>query len=497
MSNNNETISSLVPVDGIKPASLELEAVRSQLAAAKGPKYWRTLEELSGQPAFAELLQREFPRAASEWVDPVTRRGFLKLAGASMALAGLAGCTKQPLEQILPYVRQPEELIPGKPIYYASAMPLGGHVHPLLVETHEYRPTKVEGNPQHGASLGASDLFSQASILDLYDPDRSINVTFKGEPRPFGEFLGSVRGRVQYHKSNQGAGLRFLSGATSSPTLASQMAAIQKLYPQSKWHRWEPLQRDSSRQGMKQAFGSYVDPIYKFDAAEVVVSLDGDFLSGIWFPGFVRYARDFMSRRKSPDKNMNRLYVAETTPTTTGAKADHKITARTSELEKIARALAAKIGVAGAAAEQLPPDQQKFVDAAAADLMAHRGKCVVVPGVFQSAGMTAIAHAMNAALGAIGQTVNFIDPVEADPVENIESIRELANDIAGGKVETLIFLGGNPVYDAPADLNFADALSKMAATRTNRWLNFQSTKMKPLTTPSGSVAANPLSGSVE
>jgi MoCo/4Fe-4S cofactor protein with predicted Tat translocation signal len=468
MSNNNETISSLVPVDGIKPASLELEAVRSQLAAAKGPKYWRTLEELSGQPAFAELLQREFPRAASEWVDPVTRRGFLKLAGASMALAGLAGCTKQPMEQILPYVRQPEELIPGKPIYYASAMPLGGHIHPLLVETHEYRPTKVEGNPQHGASLGASDLFSQASILDLYDPDRSINVTFKGEPRPFGEFLGSVRGRVQYHKSNQGAGLRFLSGATSSPTLASQMAAIQKLYPQSKWHRWEPLHHDSSRQGMKQAFGSHVDAIYKFEAAEVVVSLDGDFLSGIWFPGFVRYARDFMSRRKSADKNMNRLYVAETTPTTTGAKADHKVAVRTSELEKIARALAAKVGLAGAAAEQLTPDQQKFVDAAAADLMAHRGKCVVVPGVFQSAGMTAIAHAMNAALGAIGQTVNYIDPVEADPVEHTESIRELANDIAGGKVETLVLLGGNPVYDAPADLNFADALRKMAGDQSKQ-----------------------------
>ena len=232
-------------------------------------------------------------------------------------------------------------------------MPLGGHVHPLLVETHEYRPTKVEGNPQHGASLGASDLFAQASILDLYDPDRSINVTFKGEPRPWGEFLGSIRGRVQYHKSNQGAGLRFLSGATSSPTLASQMAAIQKLYPQSKWHRWEPVHRDSSRQGTKQAFGSYVDPVYKFDAADVVVSLDGDFLSGIWFPGFVRYARDFMSRRKlsGPEagSKMNRLYVAETTPTTTGAKADNKINARPSELEKIARALAAKVGVAGAA----------------------------------------------------------------------------------------------------------------------------------------------------
>ena len=472
MSNNNESNSSLVPVNAIKPASMELEAVRSQLAAAKGPKYWRTLEELSGQPAFAELLEREFPRAASEWVDPVSRRGFLKLAGASMALAGLAGCTKQPLEQILPYVRQPEELIPGRPIFYATAMPLGGHVHPLLVETHEYRPTKVEGNPQHGASLGASDLFAQASILDLYDPDRSINVMFKGEPRPWGEFLGAIRGRVQFHKSNQGAGLRFLSGATSSPTFASQMAAIQKLYPQSKWHRWEPVHRDSSRQGTKQAFGAYVDPVYKFDAADVVVSLDGDFLSGIWFPGFVRYARDFMSRRKlnGPEEGskMNRLYVAESTPTTTGAKADHKVNARPSQLEAIARALAAKVGVAGGAAEQLTPEAQKFVDAAAADLMARRGKCVVVTGVMQSASLTATVHAMNAALGNVGQTVSYIDPVEADPIEHTESIRELATDIAAGKVETLILLGSNPVYDAPADLNFGDLLKKMSADQNKQ-----------------------------
>ena len=463
MSNNNESNSSLVPVDAIKPASMELEAVRSQLAAAKGPKYWRTLEELSGQPAFTELLEREFPRAASEWVDPVSRRGFLKLAGASMALAGLTGCTKQPLEQILPYVRQPEELIPGKPIYYATAMPLAGHVHPLLVETHEYRPTKVEGNPQHGASLGSSDLFSQASILDLYDPDRSINVMFKGEPRPWGEFLGSVRGRVQYHKSNQGAGLRFLSGATSSPTLASQMAAIQKLYPQSKWHRWEPVHRDGMRQASKLAFGNYYDPIYKFEAADIVVSLDADFLSGSWFPGFVRYARDFMSRRKSPDKNMNRLYVAETTPTTTGAKADHKIPVTNSEMQKIARALASSVGAGTAGGEQFNGEQGSWTTNAARELLAHRGKCLVVAGVFQPAEIHLLAHAMNAALGNVGQTVSYIEAVEADPVESTASIRELANDINAGKVETLVLLGGNPIYDAPADLNFGDALKKMAA----------------------------------
>src|SRR5260221_2184361 len=183
MSNTSDSNPNLVSVSEIKPASMQLDTVRKKLAEAKGPKYWRTLEELSNQQAFGELLEREFPRQASEWVDPVSRRSFLKLAGASMALAGLAGCTKQPLEQILPYVRQPEQLVPGKPIFYATAMPFHGHALPLLGGTHEFRPTKVEGNPQHQASMGATDLFAQASILNLYDPDRSTTLTYMGELR--------------------------------------------------------------------------------------------------------------------------------------------------------------------------------------------------------------------------------------------------------------------------------------------------------------------------
>src|SRR5215470_14028155 len=206
MSKTSDSNPKLISAGEIKPARLELDTVRKKLAEAKGPKYWRTLEELSSgshEAVFGELLEREFPRQHSEWLDPVSRRNFLKLAGASMALAGLAGCTKQPVEQILPYVRQPEELVPGKPIYYATAMPFAGYALPLLVETHEYRPTKIEGNKDHACSLGATDLFAQASILDLYDPDRSIDITFDGEPRPWGEFLGARRGRVVYHKGNR------------------------------------------------------------------------------------------------------------------------------------------------------------------------------------------------------------------------------------------------------------------------------------------------------
>jgi molybdopterin-containing oxidoreductase family iron-sulfur binding subunit len=461
MSNKNESNSNLVSVSEIKPASLELDAVRKKLAEAKGPKYWRTLEELSAQPAFGEMLEREFPRQASEWVDPVSRRTFLKLAGASMALAGLAGCTKQPLEEILPYVRQPEQLIPGKPIFYATAMPFHGHAIPLVVETHEFRPTKVEGNPQHGASLGATDLFSQASILDLYDPDRSNVLTHMGEGRPWGEFISAMNAEVAAQKATQGATLRFLSGAVTSPTFAWQMKNVLQQYPKAKWHRWDPINRDGVRAGSKLAFGGYYDPIYKFDAAVVVVSLDADFLSGSWFPGFVRYSRDFIRNRKlDKGDEMNRLYVAESSPSTTGGKADHWLVLRPSEVDSLARYLASKVGVS-AQAGHLSDEQQKWADAAAAELMEHKGKCLVVPGEFQTPAVHALAHAMNAALGNVGQTVTYIDPVEADPVEHGQSIRELVADMNAGKVETLIIFGGNPVYNAPVDLEFDKALAKL------------------------------------
>jgi MoCo/4Fe-4S cofactor protein with predicted Tat translocation signal len=462
MSNKSDSNTNLVSVSEIKPASLELDEVRQKLAAAKGPKYWRTLEELSGQQAFGEMLEREFPRQASEWVDPVSRRSFLKLAGASMALAGLAGCTKQPLEQILPYVRQPEQLIPGKPIFYATAMPFHGHALPLLVETHEFRPTKVEGNPQHPASLGATDLFAQASILDLYDPDRSTVLTHMGESRPWGEFALALAAEAAAQKATQGAGLRFLSGSVSSPTFAWQMKAVQGLYPQAKWHRWEPVNRDGARAGSKLAFGGYYDAIYKFDAAAVIVSLDADFLSGSWYPGFVRYARDFARGRKLENGNqMNRLYVAESSPSTTGAKADHWLALRPSEVDAVARYMAGKLG-AGAGGGELGNEAQKlWADAVVADLQAHKGKALVVPGEFQSPAVHALAHAMNAALGSVGQTVTYIEPVEADPVEHGQSIRELVADMNAGKVETLVVFGGNQVFNAPVDLEFEKALEKV------------------------------------
>jgi molybdopterin-containing oxidoreductase family iron-sulfur binding subunit len=342
-------------------------------------------------------------------------------------------------------------------------MPFAGHALPLVVTSHEYRPTKIEGNTKHGASLGATDLFAQASILDLYDPDRSTAVTHMGEPKPWGEFLGKLGTQIKVQKSLQGAGLRFLTGSVSSPTFGWQMKAILQQFPQAKWHRYDPLHRDSARAGSKLAFGAYYDAIYDFNSADFVVSLDADFLSGSWFPGFVRYSRDFMDRRKLINgKEMNRLYIAESSPSTTGAKADHRLVLRPSEVEKIARALAAKVGVGGSAAGQLIPAWQKWVDAVAADLMKSRGKSVIIPGEFSAPAVHLLAHAVNAALGNTGQTVKYIDPVEVDPVEHTQSIRELADDLNAGKVEILVMMGVNPAYDAPADLNFKEALRKAA-----------------------------------
>src|SRR5438477_91844 len=260
-----------------KKSKLDLATARARIEETKGPEYWRSLEELAGSEEFQEMLHREFPKGASEWLDSVSRRGFLKLMGASMALAGMTACTKQPLEPIVPYVRQPEEVIPGRPLFFATAFELGGYASPILVESHQYRPTKIEGNAQHPASLGGTDVFAQASILGMYDPDRSENISYLGEVRTWGSFLEAIRGPLSVQKGLQGAGIRILTQTVSSPTLADQLNSILKLYPQAKWHVYEPVNRDNVYAGaQKMAFGQPVETIYKLDGADVIVSLDAD-----------------------------------------------------------------------------------------------------------------------------------------------------------------------------------------------------------------------------
>ena len=450
-----------------KKDKLDLKTARAQIAETKGPEYWRSLEELAGSSAFQEMLHREFPKGASEWLDAVSRRGFLKLMGASLAMAGMTACTKQPLEPIVPYVKQPEEVIPGRPLFYATAFTLGGYASPILVESHLYRPTKIEGNEQHPASLGGTDIFAQASILGMYDPDRSQTIAYLGDVRTWGNFLEAIRGPLSAQKAVQGAGIRILTQTVSSPALADQLRSVLKLYPQAKWHVYEPVNRDNVLEGAKMAFGQPVETQYRLENADVILSLDADFLYA-GFPGNTRYIRDFAKRRNPDAGNMSRLYVVESTPSPTGAKADHRLPLRAIEIEVFARDLKrhweakgdviALEGPDSGAAWASAHEYMEMVSAIAGDLKAHSGSGIIIVGDHQPPAVHALAHAINQILGNVGKTVFYTDPVDANPVDQTESIKDLVADMRAGKVDMLFIMGGNPAYDAPADLGFADAL---------------------------------------
>jgi molybdopterin-containing oxidoreductase family iron-sulfur binding subunit len=348
---------------------MSLSDIRSRLNGLEGRTYWRSLEELAETPEFKDYVQREFPSQASEFTDPAGRRDFLKLMGASLALAGVSACTRQPEERIVPYVRQPEVIVPGRPLFYATVMPQGGYGHPLLAENHMGRPTKLEGNPDHPASLGATDLFGQTSVLDLYDPDRSRTIQHRGEVRTWNAFLSAVAAIANAQGALEGQSLRILTGPVSSPSLAAQLKALQTNFPQAKWHQWDAVY------GASQDGAPAAAAIYKFDKADVVLSLDADFLG--FGPGAVRYAKDFSSRRRmgTAEHEVNRLYVVEPVPTVTGANADHRLSLKARDVHAFAAAVAAGVG-AGAAAGALSAAAQKWAAEVAADLQAHKGRSV-------------------------------------------------------------------------------------------------------------------------
>jgi molybdopterin-containing oxidoreductase family iron-sulfur binding subunit len=445
---------------------IDRAAVERQLKETNGPEYWRSLEELAGSPEFQDMLHREFPKGASEWLDSVSRRGFLQLMGASLAMAGMTGCTKLPLQEIVPYVRQPEQLIPGVPMYYATAFTLSGYANPLLVESHLGRPTKIEGNNLHPASLGGTDVFAQASILGMYDPDRSQAITHLGDVASWAEFVKEIRGPLAVQKALGGAGIRILTQTISSPTLKDQMRALLAMYPQAKWHVYEPVNRDNALEGAKLAFGEAVETRYDLSKADVIVSLDADFLSA-GFPGSARYIRDFATRR-NPDANMNRLYVIESTPSSTGAKADHRLPMRASDIERIERWMLATLSSVMQVSQDLGSGfsdaEKKFAGSAFDELLGHRGSSLLIVGDHQPPAVHALAHDINSRCGNVGKTVFYTDPIDAHPVNQTESLRDLVSDMRAGNVDLLVIMGGNPAYDAPADLGFADCLknSKVA-----------------------------------
>ena len=441
----------------LPPTPLDLEAIRTRLADAKGPQFWRSLEEAAGAPEFQAYLDNEFTPGVSEWSDGVSRRRLLELMGASLGLAGLTSCTKQPLEKIVPYVTAPEDIIPGKALFYATSIPGPAGVSTgVLVESHEGRPTKIEGNPEHPGSLGATDAQTQAAILGLWDPDRSQAVMREGRNSSWQraqEALNVLRERLL---STKGAGFRILTETVTSPTLGAAMRELLTAYPEAKWIQYEPAARDNALAGARLAFGQAVQPVYHLDQAAVVVALDSDFL--VAGPGAVRYAREFANRRRDGNAQMSRLYAIEPAPSLTGASADHRVAATAAEVENFARALAAELGAGTPAASAPAAD---FLKAVVADLNANKGASLVIAGEHTSPAVHALAHAINAALGNAGKTVHYIDPLETTPSDQNAALKELVGEMQAGKVEALLVAGGNPNYNTPADLKFEEAFRKV------------------------------------
>jgi molybdopterin-containing oxidoreductase family iron-sulfur binding subunit len=390
----------------------------------------------------------EFPRqagssiSAGEWADSVSRRGFLKVMGASFALAGLAGCTKQPDEPIFPYVKQPEDLILGKPMYFATAHPFPTGAVPVLVKSDAFRPIKLEGNPEHPMSKGKSDAFTQGSLLDLYDPDRSQHPRFRGELSDFASFQEAFAKGVAATKT--GEGVYFLSETITSPTLAAQWKQVSAKYPQAKLVQYEPVNNDTARVASKAAFGDFYDAQYKLADADVILALDADFLGGIGFPGFLPLAAGYAERHRfDKDKVMNRLYVVETMPTVTGFKAEHRLALKPSEVDAFAAAL-----VSGGT---LPnADAQKFLTAVLNDIKKSGGKFAVVVGPQSSLA----AHSAALAVNSGSKAVTYTETVAPLPSVQGDDLKSLVADMNAGKVQWLVMLGTNPLYNAPVDLDF-------------------------------------------
>ncbi|HEX3069577.1 MAG TPA: TAT-variant-translocated molybdopterin oxidoreductase [Thermoanaerobaculia bacterium] len=449
------------------PKTLNLADFRKRI----GSEYWRSLNELS-RDDFEQVVETEFPQGALALDRGVDRRDFVKLMGASMALGGLAACNR-PAEKIVPYVRQPEGLIPGKPIFFASAMTISGYAHGVLVESHMGRPTKIEGNPDHPSSLGATNSFMQASILGLYDPDRSQVVRHLGEISTYSDFLAALQPELKAGATN-GAGIRILTQSVTSPSLGAQIQQVLAQFPGAKWHQWEAAGGHNVREGLRLAFGGYANAVYHFDKANVVVALDSDFLDR--GPGHLRYARDFSNRRRvrKGTKSINRLYAIESGPTGTGSIADHRLAVKPSQVEAFARGIAALLGsgesgVGGRSAAQdsqgsdtrQPAPDPRFIAALVRDLQNNRGASIVVAGEEQPPAVHAVAMALNQALGNIGSTITITDPVEVAPVNQLDSLKQLVADMSAGAVKTLIIIGGNPAYDAPGDLPFVKAMDNV------------------------------------
>jgi molybdopterin-containing oxidoreductase family iron-sulfur binding subunit len=439
-----------------------------------GPVLWRSLEELAAGGVPAGPGGHDPSAPLSPWLEPPSRRDFFRFMAASLALGGLSGCAIQPSESIVPYVEQPEQIVPGKPLHFATAIATDGFGLGVLVESQMGRPTKIEGNPDHPASLGATDAFAQAAILDFYDPDRSQVVTRDGRVETWVHFQEVLLGLRERKREAKGAGLSILTRTVTSPTLADQLRRLREPFPQAKIHAYEPVARDAVRAGTKMAFGEELEPVYHLDKADVLVALDADFFS--MGPGRLKDARAFAARREveprvreyitgRPEQGeaaMNRLYAIECTPTITGASADHRLAVSARDVDPIARAIARGVGVGAGQGAELPGHLARhapWIEALSRDLAGAKGRSLVIPGETQPAEIHALAHRINHALGNVGKTVEYLPRIDGAGADQApRPLDELADDIAAGRVDTLLVLGVNPAYDAPANLKLAELL---------------------------------------
>ncbi|MBM3328353.1 MAG: 4Fe-4S dicluster domain-containing protein [Calditrichaeota bacterium] len=430
--------------------------------------YWRSSGELIGDPVFIEQLHREFPEAASELTDPVSRRTFLGLMGASMALAALTGC-RRPLETIVPYVKAPEDIVLGRPERYATAMQIAGDTLGLLVTTREGRPVKIDGNALHPSSGGGSSIWAQAAILDLYDPDRSRHIKERGQTRDRSEFVEFLRRLRSEYLARQGEGLAVLSEAYDAPTMARLQSEFRQVFPRARWIVREAVGSASLQSALEVSSGMPCRVRYDYGAADVTLALDADIFGTE--PGAVSAARGF-ARRRNPDseQKMNRLYVAESNFTLTGANADHRFRIRSSEIAKFTLALAKELNATGGLGldgmiNGLPEGDMTasgrvWLKALAGDLLACRGRSILVAGRHQPASVQALVIALNEALGNRGATVIYSPLPESARIDH-SGEQHLASDIAAGSVTGLILLGGNPVYDGGAGVDWKALLNKV------------------------------------
>jgi Fe-S-cluster-containing dehydrogenase component len=400
----------------------------------------------SSHPANKFHASDEFAPGASEWSNDLSRREFVRLSAATLALAGLGACTKQPIEKIVPYVKETPEIVPGKPLYFASATTFSGYAQGIIVKSREGRPIKIEGNPDHPASLGATTIWAQADLLDLYDPDRAQAVMHGENISTWNDFLREVDLALQAQQANGGAGLRILTEPFTSATLARQLQAVLQKFPRAKVHTWNSIAPDES------------PFLYDFSKAKVVVALDSDFL--FMHPAAPRHARDFAStRRVAENATMSRLYVAEPTPTITGSNADHRIALAARDIHPTAEAIAHATGVLTAEQEGISPAWlESWTRAATQDLLANRNASIVIAGQTQPPKVQELVARINQQLGNIGSTIM---PTPVGLTNQTNSLGQLAAEMKSGTVELLVILGGNPVYDAPVDFDFRSALANV------------------------------------